>query len=228
MQNGFDFTTIIFLALAIFVAWKLRSVLGTKTGNEQPPGDIFRRRETPPAESAPEGNVIRLPGAANDIGRAAERWAGIAPPDSPVAGALDTIAAQEPTFDARAFLDGAKAAYEMIVMAYAQGDRKSLKPLLSKEVYENFEQDIAEREKRGETTETTFVSLGAAEIVAAEVKGRSAQLTLRFAAKLISATRNAKGEVIDGNPEAVTDMSDDWTFARQLGSRDPNWQLVGT
>jgi predicted lipid-binding transport protein (Tim44 family) len=228
MQSGFDFTTLIFLALAIFVAWKLRSVLGTKTGAEQPPGEIFRRREESAAEPRSEGNVIRLPGAANDAGRSPERWAGIAKAGTPVAAALDAVAAQEPGFDARVFLEGAKAAYEMIVVAFAQGDRKTLKPLLSREVFENFDQDIAERETRGETTETTFVSLDSAEIVSAEVKGRNAQLTLHFASKLITATRDASGKVVDGNPDVVTDMTDDWTFARQLGARDPNWQLVAT
>lgn len=229
MQNGFDMTTLVFLALAIFVAWKLKSVLGTKTGHEQPPGDIFRRREEPAQERKSDGgNVIRLPGAANDTGRSQERWTGVAKPGTPLAAGLDAIAAQEPGFDAKAFLEGARAAYEMIVVAFAQGDRKALKPLLSKEVYENFEQDIAAREKRGEINETKFVSLDAAEIVSAEVKGRSAQLTLSFTAKMITATRDANGVVVDGDPRVITDMTDDWTFARQLGARDPNWQLVAT
>lgn len=232
MQSGFDFTTLVFLGLAVFVAWKLRSVLGTKTGNEQPPADPFKRREASEeaAQKTPqrEGNVIRMPGAANDPVRKGEQWKGIAETGTPLAEGLDQIAAQEAGFDARTFLEGAKSAYEMIVTDFAKGDRKTLKGLLSKDVFEGFDLAIAEREKRGEVAETRFVSVEKAELVTAELKGMSAQLTLRFASKLITSVRDANGVVVDGNPEIVTDVTDVWTFARQLGSRDPNWLLVAT
>jgi predicted lipid-binding transport protein (Tim44 family) len=233
MQSGFDFTTLIFLGLAVFVAWKLRSVLGTKTGNEQAPVDPFKRRETqsdanmePPAGR--DSNVIRLPGAANDAAANPERWRGLAEASSPLAAGFDAIVTQEANFDPRSFLEGAKSAYEMIVTDFAEGNRKSLKGLLSKDVFEGFDQAITEREKRGEVSQSTFVSIDKAEFVTAEVKGRNAQLTLRFASKLITAVRDAKGTVIDGNPDVVTDVTDVWTFARQLGARDPNWLLVAT
>jgi predicted lipid-binding transport protein (Tim44 family) len=116
----------------------------------------------------------------------------------------------------------------MIVTAFAQGDRKTLKNLLSKDVYEGFEKAIAEREKRGEQVETTFVSIDKAEIGGVDVRNRVAQVTVRFLSKLITATRNAEGAVIDGSAEAVVDVTDVWTFARTLGTRDPNWQLVAT
>jgi predicted lipid-binding transport protein (Tim44 family) len=119
-------------------------------------------------------------------------------------------------------------AYEMIVTAFAQGDRKTLKGLLSRDVYDGFERAIADREKRGEKAETTFVSIDKAEIENVEVKGRIAQVTIRFLSKLITATRAADGTVIDGSPETVVDVTDVWTFARPLGTRDPNWQLVAT
>ncbi len=229
MQSGFDFTTLIFIGLAVFVAWKLRSVLGTKTGNEQPPVDPFRRREQPaPGATTGDSNVIRMPGAANDPVRNPDRWSGIAAAGSPLEEGLDAIIAQEPGFDARGFVGGARSAYEMIVTAFAQGDRKSLKGLLSKDVFDGFDQAITDREKRGEKAETTFVSVDKSEIVGAEVKARVAHLTLRFVSKLITAVRDANGAVIDGNPEVVTDVTDVWTFSRQLGSRDPNWLLVAT
>ena len=128
----------------------------------------------------------------------------------------------------RASSKARKAAYEMIVSAFAQGDRKTLKDLLSKEVYEGFERAITEREQRGEKVETTFVSVDKAEITGAEVQGKTAQLSLRFLSKLITVTRDAADNVVDGSPDAVVDVTDVWTFERALGSRDPNWKLVAT
>jgi predicted lipid-binding transport protein (Tim44 family) len=229
MQSGFDFTTLIFIGLAVFVAWKLRSVLGTKTGQEQPPVDPFRRKETgAPGPVGAEGNVIRMPGAANDAVKNPDRWSGLAASGSALSDGLDAIVAQEPSFDPRGFMTGAKSAYEMIVTAFAQGDRKTLKGLLSKDVFDGFDAVITEREKRGEKAETTFVSVDKSEIVAADVKARMAHLTLRFVSKLITAVRDSSGAVIDGNPEVVTDVTDVWTFSRQLGAKDPNWLLVAT
>jgi predicted lipid-binding transport protein (Tim44 family) len=237
MQDSFDITTLIFIVLAVFVVWRLRSVLGQKTGSEQPPFDPLSRRDAPlrpgnaPAE--PDHNVVRLPGA-NGAPRpaaeipAAERWKGIAEPGTPTAQALDGIARVEPHFDAAEFLEGAKSAYEMIVTAFAQGDRKILKDLLAKEVYEGFERAITERERRGEKVETTFVSIDKAEMAGAEIQGKTAQIVVRFLSNLITVTRDASGTVVDGSPEAVVDVTDVWTFARTLGSRDPNWQLVAT
>src|SRR5215218_9766314 len=144
MQDSFDITTLIFLGLAVFVIWRLRSVLGQKTGNEQPPFDPFARRDAPPPRpgAPPEDNVVRLPGAAGERPGpklpAAERWKGIAEPGSRIAQGLDEMLRLEPNFDAQEFIAGAKAAYEMIVTAFAQGDRSTLKNLLSREVYDGF------------------------------------------------------------------------------------------
>ncbi|MCX7339564.1 MAG: Tim44/TimA family putative adaptor protein [Hyphomicrobiales bacterium] len=229
MQGSFDIFTLVFLALAVFVAWKLRSVLGQKTGHEQPPGDVFGRKP-PPQAPAPDSNVIRLPGvAANDAAPEQPfRWTGLALPGTPVANGLDAIEREERGFDGRGFLDGSKAAYEMIVMSFANGDRKTLKGLLSKEVYDDFDQAISEREKRGDVVETTFVSMDGAEIVAAEVRGKTGMITVQFSPKLIKALKNKAGATIDGSPDSVVDVTETWTFSRQLGSRDPNWLLVAT
>ncbi len=116
----------------------------------------------------------------------------------------------------------------MIVTAFAQGDRRTLKGLLSREVYEGFEAAIRERESRGETIETRFISIDKADIAAAELRGRVAQVTVRFVSQLISVTRDRSGAVIEGSPDKVTDVTDVWTFARDLSSRDPNWKLVAT
>lgn len=234
MQDSFDVTTLIFLALAVFVIWRLRSVLGQKTGAERSPFRPVERNRTDSPNPRPEGdNVVRLPGADRAAQTAAppapaRDWRGIAEPGSTLAGGLEQVVQIEPGFDPRAFIEGAKSAYETIVLAFAKGDRKTLRSLLSKEVADGFERVITERERRNETAETTFVSIDKADIVAVEVRNRVAQITVRFLSNLINATRDAEGRVIDGSAEAVVEVPDVWTFARTLGSRDPNWLLVAT
>jgi predicted lipid-binding transport protein (Tim44 family) len=233
MTDVFDIYTIIFLALAVFIFLRLRSVLGQRTGRERPPYDPFTAREP----VRPTENVVALPNRKPEATAqaptapaeaAVDRWKGVAAPGSPVAAGLDAIVATAPDFDAKHFLTGARAAYEMIVNAYAEGDRRTLKNLLSREVFDGFEAAINEREKRGDTVESRFVSIDNAEITAAEVRGRNIQATVRFQSKLVSVTRDKDGNVIDGNAEKVTDVNDVWTFARDVTSRDPNWKLVAT
>ena len=234
MHDVFDIYTIIFLALAVFIFLRLRSVLGQRTGRERPPYDPFAARE--PVRPAPNENVVALPSRKPEAAAQApaapaepvERWKGVAAPGSALATGLDAIFAAAPDFDAKHFLTGARAAYEMIVNAYAEGDRRTLKNLLSREVYDGFEAAINEREKRGDTVESRFVSIDGAEITAAEVRGRNIQATVRFQSKLVSATRDKAGTVVDGNAEKVTDVTDVWTFARDVSTRDPNWKLVAT
>ena len=157
-----------------------------------------------------------------------ERWKGVAEKGSAVATGLDAIAETDKTFDANHFIAGARAAYEMIVGAFAAGDRRALKNLLAREVYDGFDAAIRERETKGETVESRFVSLETAEIIGAEMRGSTAQVTVRFVSQLITATRDKSGNVVEGNPDKVTDVTDVWTFARDLTSRDPNWKLVAT
>lgn len=227
----FDIYTIVFLAVAVFIFLRLRSVLGQRTGRERPPYDPFSRA----TKDAAKDNVVSLPGrpveaapAAAEPVAPADRWKGVAETGSSIAAGLDAIAAADPEFDPTHFIAGARAAYEMVVTAYAEGDRRTLQNLLSRDVYENFDAAITEREKRGEKAETRFVSLDTAEIVGAEVRGKSAQVTVRFVSQLISVTRDKSGAVIDGNPEKVTEVTDVWTFARDIASRDPNWKLIAT
>jgi predicted lipid-binding transport protein (Tim44 family) len=234
MRDVFDIYTIIFLALAVFIFLRLRSVLGQRTGRERPPYDPFAGRDT--VRSPASDKVVQLPTRNNpDAIRPVEpeeapanRWQDVAEPGTPVALGLDAIAGAEPGFDAKHFLTGARAAYEMVVTAFAEGDLRTLKNLLGREVYEGFEAAIRDRAGKGETVETRFVSIDKAEITAAELRGRSAQVTVRFVSQLISATRDKAGAVIDGSPEKVIDVTDVWTFARDLSTRDPNWKLVAT
>lgn len=225
-----DFTTLVFMGLAAIVIWRLWAVLGTRTGQEQIPPSRFTRRPDPLPESPAEaGTILNHPAHQPDEDEApVDRWKGIAAPDSEVARGLTAIAAADPSFDAKEFLEGARGAYEMIVTAFAKGERPLLRDLLSREVFEGFAAAIADREKRGETVDMTFVSIDKAIIEEAQLRGSSAQITVRFQSKLISATRDAQGTVIDGTPERVVDMTDIWTFARETGTRDPNWKLIAT
>ena len=141
---------------------------------------------------------------------------------------LSKVAAADDTFDPDHFLAGAKMAYEMIVTAYADGDRATLKNLLEPEVYEGFVSAIGEREGRGERVESTFVGIESAKISHAGLDGRTTRITVRFVSELISVTKNKDGAVVDGDPTAVQHIRDAWTFARDVRSRDPNWKLVAT
>jgi predicted lipid-binding transport protein (Tim44 family) len=232
----FDIYTIIFLALAVFIFLRLRSVLGQRTGRERPPYDPYSARDKmrPATEK-----VISLPNRAAEPQKPTEtpadvqavpvdRWKGVAAAGSPVAAGLDAIVAADPKFDAKHFVTGARSAYEMIVTAFAEGDRRALKDLLSRDVYDGFDGAITDREKKGNKVETRFVAIESADITGAEMRGRSAQVTVRFVSQLVSVTRDAQGVVVDGNPDKVTDVTDVWTFARDASSRDPNWKLVAT
>jgi len=233
MRDVFDIYTIIFLALAVFIFLRLRSVLGQRTGRERPPYDPYSAREQ--VRPAPE-KVVALPNRTPEAvtqkpaepPAPGERWKGVAEPGSALAAALDALAASDPDFDPQHFITGARAAYEMIVNAYAEGDRRALKNLLAREVYDGFDAAIGEREKKGETVENRFVSIDEAEITHAELRARTAQITVRFHSKLVSATRDKNGNVVDGSADRVTDVTDVWTFARDTSSRDPNWKLVAT
>lgn len=231
----FDIYTIIFLALAIFIFLRLRSVLGQRTGRERPPYDPYSARD---ARAPASDKIVTLPSRKTEAAakpiesteavEPVERWKGVVEEGSAVATGLDAIAEADNTFDAKHFIVGARSAYEMIVGAFAAGDRRALKNLLSREVYEGFEAAIRERESKGETVESRFVSLETAEIIGAEQRGPNAQITVRFVSQLITATRDKDGNVVDGNPDKVADVTDIWTFSRDVSSRDPNWKLVGT
>jgi predicted lipid-binding transport protein (Tim44 family) len=229
-----DIYTIIFLALAVFIFLRLRSVLGQRTGSERPPYD--RAAPNVVQRTQDNNNVVPIPGAVIDQApqapsadvAPADRWKGVAEPGTPLAAGLDAIAAQDSSFDPRHFISGARSAYEMIVLAFANGDRRALKDLLSSEVYDSFETVIKDREKHEQKTETRFVSIDKAELVGAEARDRAAQLTVRFVSQMISVTRDKTGAIVDGNPDKVADITDVWTFARDTSSRDPNWKLVGT
>lgn len=227
----FDFGTIFFLVAAIVIFVQLRNVLGRRTGNERKPFDPYSRRAEEKEEGGPNDNVVSLPrrkGGAEPAENAYAVIDAVAAPGSDLNRGLRAIRDADPSFEPKTFAEGARMAYEMIVMAYADGDRRTLKNLLSREVYDGFVAAISEREGRAEKIQSSFVGIDKAEIANAEMKGTEAHVTLRVVSQLVSATRNAAGEVIDGDPETVAEVKDVWTFARDTRSRDPNWKLVAT
>ncbi|WP_174804251.1 Tim44/TimA family putative adaptor protein [Martelella limonii] len=226
-----DLITLFFLIAAVVIFFQLRNVLGRRTGNEKPRYEqpAVRSRTDAIDAGRSEGKVITLPGVEKEQ-QAARKAAidKIAPAGSNANAGLKAIAEADPQFDPDAFLKGAQAAYEMIVMAFADGDRRSLKNLLSKEVYDGFNAAISEREAKGETVKANFVGIEKAEITEAELEKSEARITLRIVSQMISATYGKDGEVVDGDPEEIAEVRDLWTFARDTKARDPNWKLIAT
>lgn len=233
---NFDPLNLLLLAVALVVFWRLRSVLGTRTGNERPPADPFG---TKPADAhkpndAP-GTVIRFPqGEEAEPRRGLEPepaepiWKGYAAPGSGLALTLEKMAESDSAFTPRSFVDGAKMAYEMIIEGFAQGDKKTLQNLLSKDVFDGFSSAIDGREAAGQRIESRFVGIDKATIKAASLVGSKASITMEFVSELISATYAKSGELVDGDPKAIREVTDVWTFERDVTSRDPNWKLAAT
>ncbi len=229
-MNFPDFGTIFFFVAAAVIFYQLRNVLGKRTGHERPPFDPYSER--PRAETGPadDGKVVSLPRRKD--GETPETAYTVinevAKPGTDLNKGMRAIRDVDPSFDPRQFIEGAKLAYEMIVMAFDDGDKKTLKNLLSHDVYEGFVAAIDERLAKKHKIQSSFVGVEKAEITDAEMKGSEALVTVRTVSSMISATLDAKGEVIDGDPETVAEVKDVWTFARDTKSRDPNWKLVAT
>jgi len=139
---------------------------------------------------------------------------------------LDEIAKAEANFDGAEFIEGARRAYEMIVSAFAKGDRDSLRPLLSTETYDVFAQEISKRELSEETLETAVVAIDVATVSSARVLAQRIDVTVRFEARLRSVRRDKNGETIDGG--RTIPVIELWTFARDPRAQDPNWKLIAT
>lgn len=224
-----DFITLFFLVAAVLIFLQLRSVLGRRTGNEKPPFDPYTPRDVAKGPVTDDNKVVTLPkrSEAEDENRFAEADA-LAPVDTALNTSLRELMTKDPTFRPKEFLNGARMAYEMIVMGFADGDRKTLKNLLSKEVFDGFEVAISERESRGEVVKSTFVGIEKADITQAGIRDSEEQITLRIVSQLISATYDKDGKLVDGDPDAVAEVDDIWTFSRDVRSRDPNWKLIAT
>ena len=229
-MGSFDFVTIFFLVAAVVIFLQLRSVLGRRTGSERPPFDPYSKRESVGETDSPDrGKVVTLP--RRDADEEENPYAAVdsfAAPGTPLNDQLRALVKTDPAFSPKEFVAGARMAYEMVVVAFADGDRKTLKNLLSREVFEGFDAAISEREAKGEVVRSSFVGIEKADIVSAEVKDSEANVTLRIVSQLISATYDKAGALVDGDAETVAEVNDLWTFARDIRSRDPNWKLIAT
>jgi len=232
--KGLEFLDIILLAvIAGFIILRLRSHLGRRTGHQESFDPFAQQRREQAERETVEERVLRFPDRSGQNEAAEERMADIGRDDLPAHGTplgkgLADIQAVDPNFNEEEFVSGARMAFEMILASYAKGDLKALRPLLANEVYEEFAGAIKSREDSGEVLETTLVGITEAEIVEAELQGKTAFVAVRFESEQINILRDAKGAVIEGGEARVDTITDLWTFARNTRSRDPNWTLVAT
>ena len=215
---GSAFIQLLVLAgIAVFLILRLRSVLGTRDGFEKPPVQA-------PSSSAnrPEFEVIDG-GIDPDIEDHVD-------PDSDAAKSLATMKSIEPDFSVGDFLAGARGAYEMILMAFERGEIKEIEPFLGEEVYQTFVDVVGAREDQGLTIEANFVGVRELALVDAEFDNdtQEAEISVKFVGELTSTVRDSAGEIVEGNPEEIKRQKDVWTFARTMGTNDPNWKLVAT
>jgi predicted lipid-binding transport protein (Tim44 family) len=242
-MGGIDVITLLFLVVAVAVFIKLRSVLGRRTGHEQTRFERYKALQEARqrnGELVGQDKIVTLPrrereeegprptAVQESQGDGEQRVRQFAAGNAEVSQGLVDIFRADPSFDPDHFVQGAKAAYEIIVTAFAEGNRRTLKNLLNPEVYDGFNGAIADRERRGEQIDQSFVGIKSADLVEAELKAGTGQVTVKFVSELISATRDRAGVVISGDPKRIREVTDIWTFAREVASRDPNWKLIAT
>lgn len=211
---------LVLAGIAVFLILKLKSVLGTREGFEKPPV------QTPIDKSAQEKRQafeVIEGGPDRDITDHVKEG-------SVAAKALAAMKGEEPDFSVSEFLQGARGAYEMILMGYERGDLEAIKPFISAEVFESFSEGVAAREEQGLTIEAEFigvreVTLKKAKFLKSKNRG---EVTLKFVGELTSVVRDKAGDIVEGKVDAVKTQKDIWTFARNMGSNDPNWKLVAT
>ncbi len=249
MDGKIDLLTLISLIVAVVLVLKLRSVLGRRTDDDAQRVERARAEQQRQARAggaaAGSDKVVTLPRREREeqagVAAAAQSGATVAEAeerirtfatDPLIAKGLLDILKLDPSFNPEHFVGGAKAAYEMIVTAFAEGNRKALKGLLNRDVFDGFSSAITDREARGEIIDQSFVGINKADILEAEVKGGIASVTVRFVSQLISATRDRGGAVISGDPQKIKEVTDIWTFSRDVSTsrarQDPNWRLIAT
>jgi len=213
---------IVLIVAAGIILFRLYTVLGRRTGHERQPEDNYRFQPNPDAPApAADDKVAALP-----LAKRPESIEGR--PADPVARGVLDIKLADRSFETERFLAGARSAYEIVVTAFAKGDRAVLRPLLSDEVFHAFDSAISAREQAKETVAFTFVGFKDSKIVEAAMKNRVAEVTVAFGAQFISATSNEAGNLVEGDAKSVREVTDVWTFSRDVRARDPNWSLVAT
>lgn len=216
MEDGM-LTLLILAAVTVFLVFKLRNVLGEKTGHEKPPRRVMRPPSGDSAEDAPKSAP-----APEDIAPAI--------PGDPTSEALAKMRAAEPGFSPEEFTQGARAAYEMLVMAFENGDKATLREYLSPDVYQSFAAVIDQRANDGLTVDARFVGLREATITGARFDEDEgvAEIDMHFVGEMITVVRDSEHRVVEGDPNELRRERDDWTFGRKMGASDPNWLLIAT
>ena len=230
MGEGFQFIDIVLFAMiAAFLILRLRSVLGRHRDSGRSDG-VFGAERRPPAQDD-EATMVPEPQKTDEVEekvdnqqQADPNWAEEKRLD---AGFADIVKAS-PDFDRAEFLGGVRTAFEIIIKAFAAGDREQLGSLLSAEVLGNFSEAITSRENAKETLETTLVRIVDVAMLEAYMDGEVSHISVKFISEQVNVTQNAEGEVVDGNPDRVSEITDIWTFARDTKAHDPNWPLVAT
>jgi predicted lipid-binding transport protein (Tim44 family) len=216
MENNFQLLDIIlFAGVAGFLLFRLRSVLGRRTGNERRRPDPFAPRPVAPPAA--------VPFTAAPVNTAQPAPAAVIGGDG-----LAGLRTADPSFNPDAFLAGVRTAFEMIVKAFASGDTATLQPLLSVDVFAAFSEAIRARQAAKETHETKIVAIKSATIEHVTIESGSGLVTVKLVTDQINATRATDGSVVEGDADKVIEKTDFWTFSRPLQSRNPNWILVAT
>lgn len=210
---------ILIAMVAAFIALRLRSELGKKTGDEPLPPAAGRRDFSHKPDRTIDGEVIEVDNTAAVVDMV----------ENPaVRSGLSHIRRADRHFDASEFLDGAQNAYGMILEAFWQGDKDTLKNFLDDTVYGQFTAAIDQREADGLTLKNKLLDITKADIVDAHLSGKKAEITVHFTAEVIAVTVDSEGVVVEGDMSDATELSDKWTFMRDTSSRDPSWALVAT
>lgn len=222
MSGGFQFLDVVlFAALALFLVYRLSTVLGRRGDDHERRADQASARGESKEENG--DNVVEMPGRGDRRAHDAELES-----SDPLTAGLARVRKADPSFQQGEFLKGAGQAFEMVVAAFAEGNGKILKSLLDDPVYENFASAIRDREKAGHTLETTLVGIDKAEIIGADMRDRFTQVTVKFISGQVNATMDADGEVVEGDANHVVQVTDIWTFQRDTRSSNPNWVLGAT
>lgn len=235
-SNGLDIVSVIFLGIAVVIFLYLRSILGSRTGNEPPYNQDHPDNVTTRQRTQHEDNVVSMSDRRENDEQAApvpqfdinDQVKKFAEPGTELFDSLLEINKKDNSFDPDQFMQGAERAYEMIISAFSQGEKPLLKRLLAKDVYNGFSQAIDDRQANNQTMETQFVGFEKVTLLEAGIEEKQAEITVKFKSSLIRYIEDSTGDIIEGDDKAIEKITDIWTFARNINGRDPNWKLIST
>ncbi len=224
MGDGFQYIDIlIFAGIAVFLVLKLGRTLGKRTGHESPPEDMNVPTSESPKDN--EDNVVTLPSQRRRQEEAEKQYMS---DDSPLSACITQIKMADSSFNPVGFLDGANAAFEMVLKAFVEADGNTLKQLLAPSVYESFSNAIREREKANQRIEDTLVGIDTSDILEARMDGSVSHVTVKFVTQQVNVLFDADDNILEGDAHKVIPVTDIWTFVRDSKSRNPNWELAST